>query len=53
MKKTKPEGPKGRKASRKETLDLLSKPEWKEAIRRGKNEVKNQVRGTSLRDLAD
>ena len=37
----------------KETLDLLSKPEWVEAITRGKQEVSNGVRGKSLDDLAD
>ena len=37
----------------KETLDLLSKPEWVDAIMRGKQEVLNGVRGKSLEDLAD
>jgi hypothetical protein len=37
----------------KETLDLLSKPEWVEAIMRGKSEVRSGVRGKPLEDLAD
>ncbi len=37
----------------KETLDLLSRPEWVEVITRGKQEVENQVRGKSLDELAD
>ena len=37
----------------KETLDLLSKPEWVEAIMQGKREVANKVKGKSLDDLAD
>jgi predicted CopG family antitoxin len=37
----------------RETLDLLSRPEWVEAIRRGKEEVRTGVRGKSLEDLAD
>lgn len=37
----------------KETLDLLSKPEWVEAITKGKQEVSKGVRGKSLNDLAD
>jgi len=37
----------------KETLDLLSKPEWVDAIMQGKQEVSNGVRGKSLEDLAD
>ncbi|MEN8163372.1 MAG: hypothetical protein ABFS37_04520 [Acidobacteriota bacterium] len=37
----------------KETLDLLSRPEWVEVITRGKQEVENHVRGKSLDDLAD
>jgi hypothetical protein len=37
----------------KETLELLSKPEWVEAIMRGKEEVRTGVRGKSLDDLAD
>jgi predicted CopG family antitoxin len=37
----------------KETLDLLSRPEWVEAIERGKEEVESGVPGKSLDDLAD
>jgi hypothetical protein len=37
----------------KETLDLLSRPEWVEAIMAGKKEVKNKVKGKSLDELAD
>jgi hypothetical protein len=37
----------------KETLDLLSKPEWVEAISRGKAEVETGVKGKSLDELAD
>jgi predicted CopG family antitoxin len=37
----------------KETLDLLSRPEWVEAIKRGKEEVKSGIKGKSLEDLAD
>ena len=37
----------------KETLDLLSRPEWVEIITRGKQEVKDGIKGTSLVELAD
>ena len=37
----------------KETLDLLSRPEWVEAITRGKEEVSSGIRGKSLAELAD
>ncbi len=37
----------------KETLELLSRPEWVEAIKRGKGEVKSGVKGKSLEDLED
>ena len=37
----------------KETLDLLSKPEWVEIIFRGKNEVVSGVKGKTLDELAD
>ena len=37
----------------KETLDLLSRPEWIEIITRGKQEVKDGIRGKSLAELAD
>jgi predicted DNA-binding protein len=35
----------------RETLDLLSKPEWVETIRRGKEEVAGEVRGKGLDEL--
>jgi predicted transcriptional regulator len=37
----------------KETLELLSKPEWLEIIERGKKEVAMEVRGKSLGELED
>ena len=37
----------------KETLDLLSRPDWVEIIARGKAEVHEEVEGTSLDELAD
>ncbi len=37
----------------KETLELLSRPEWVEAITRGKEEVARGVKGKSLDKLAD
>jgi hypothetical protein len=37
----------------RETLDLLSKPDWVEAIERGKDEVKRGFKGKSLDELAD
>lgn len=37
----------------RETLDLLSRPEWVDAIRRGKIEVQHRVKGKSLAALAD
>lgn len=37
----------------KETLDLLSRPEWVEAIGRGKEEVNSDIEGKSLEELAD
>ena len=35
----------------RETLDLLSKPEWVELINNGRNEVVQGVRGKSLDEL--
>lgn len=35
----------------RETLDLLSKPEWVELINNGRNEVIQGVRGKSLDEL--
>ncbi len=37
----------------RETLNLLSRPEWVDVIMRGKKEVEDGVEGTSLDDLAD
>jgi len=37
----------------KETLDLLSKPEWVDIIRRGKKEIKESLKGKSLDELED
>ena len=37
----------------RETLDLLSKPEWVEEIRRGKKEVEKGTKGKKLNELAD
>ena len=37
----------------KETLDLLSKPEWVDIITRGKEEVAKGVTGKTLDELAD
>jgi hypothetical protein len=37
----------------KETLDLLSKPDWIDIIARGKNEVERGVAGKGLDELAD
>lgn len=37
----------------RETLDLLSNPEWVEIITRGKREVAQGVKGKGLDELAD
>ena len=37
----------------KETLDLLSRPEWVDIITRGKEEVARGVKGKTLDELAD
>ena len=37
----------------KETLDLLSRPEWVEIITRGKQEVDSGIKGKTLEELAD
>jgi len=37
----------------KETLDLLSRPEWVEIITRGQREVNSGIKGKSLEELAD
>jgi predicted CopG family antitoxin len=37
----------------RETLDLLSRPEWVEIVTRGKAEVERGVRGKGLDELED
>jgi hypothetical protein len=37
----------------KETLELLSKPEWVEAIKKGKGEVAQGVKGKRIDELED
>ncbi len=37
----------------KETLDLLSKPEWVVAIEQGKAEIAQGIKGKSLEELED
>jgi hypothetical protein len=37
----------------KETLELLSKPEWLEIIKKGKQEVAKEIKGKSLDELED
>ena len=37
----------------KETLELLSRPEWVEAIERGKSEVNAGIKGIALDELDD
>lgn len=37
----------------KETLELLSKPEWLEIIEKGKEEVAKGIKGKSLDELED
>ena len=37
----------------KETLDILSKPEWVEVIEKGKAELAQGIRGKSLDELED
>ncbi|HVO83675.1 MAG TPA: hypothetical protein VMU60_04540 [Syntrophobacteria bacterium] len=37
----------------RETVDLLSRPEWVEAIQRGKSEVAEGAKGKSLDELDD
>ncbi|OGW36231.1 MAG: hypothetical protein A2Y97_08370 [Nitrospirae bacterium RBG_13_39_12] len=37
----------------KETLDLLSRPEWVELIKKGKEEVVKGVKGKTLNELED
>jgi predicted CopG family antitoxin len=37
----------------KETLDLLSRPEWVDIITRGKKDVDDGVQGKGLDELAD
>jgi len=37
----------------KETLELLSRPEWVEIIKKGKEEIKKGVKGKSIYELED
>lgn len=37
----------------RETLDLLSRPGWVDAIARGRSEVESGIEGKSLDELAD
>ena len=37
----------------KETMDLLSRPEWVEIIERGKKEIVNGIKGKTLDELED
>lgn len=37
----------------KETLELLSRPEWVEIIERGKKEIEEEIKGKSLDELED
>ena len=37
----------------KETLELLSRPEWVEIIEKGKAEIAEEVKGKSLHELED
>jgi hypothetical protein len=37
----------------KETLELLSRPEWVEIIRKGKKEIEDKAKGKSLDELED
>jgi len=36
-----------------ETLNLLSKPEWVETIKKGKKEVAKRIKGKTLNELED
>ena len=40
-------------ARHKETLDILSKPEWVDMIKKGKVEIAQGVQGKSLDELED
>ena len=37
----------------KETLDILSKPEWVDVIEKGKTEIAKGIKGKSLDELED
>lgn len=37
----------------KETLELLSRPDWVDLIAKGKEEVRSGIKGKSLEELAD
>jgi len=38
-------------ARHQETLDLLSRPDWVQAIKQGKQEIKDRTKGKSLDEL--
>lgn len=40
-------------ARHKETLELISNPQWVEIIKQGKEEVKKGVKGKSINELDD
>ncbi|MBN2123609.1 MAG: hypothetical protein JW821_04915 [Deltaproteobacteria bacterium] len=40
-------------ARHRETLDLLSNPDWVKMIEQGKREIRQNVKGKSLDDLED
>jgi len=40
-------------ARHKETLDILSRPEWVDMIEKGKAEITQKVKGKSLDELED
>ncbi|MDA2921063.1 hypothetical protein MYX76_16500 [Desulfobacterota bacterium AH_259_B03_O07] len=37
----------------KETLEILSNPEWVELIKKGKREIEERIKGKSLEELED
>ncbi len=37
----------------RETLELISRPEWVDAIKRGKEEVRKGIKGKTLDELED
>ena len=40
-------------ARHKETLEILSRPDWVESIEKGKAEIASGVKGKSIRELED